>query len=138
MACSVVLHIEDDKSCARAVALFLGLQGYEVVSAASSDEVIHLIEAGVVPDLIIADYHLPRDITGDQVVVEIMTRLGFRPPTIMLASLSGSDVERVKSVADRIFVKPTDMNVILREIEFLLPRRTSYGGVISGLAGRST
>ncbi len=116
-----MLHIEDDKSCARAVALFLGLQGYEVVSATSSDEVIHLIEAGLVPDLIIADYHLPRDITGDQIVVEIMTRLGFRPPTIMLASLSGSDAEKVKSVADRIFVKPTDMNVILREIEFLLP-----------------
>ena len=120
------------------MALFLGLQGYEVVSATSSDEVIHLIEAGLVPDLIIADYHLPHDITGDQIVVEIMTRLGFRPPTIMLASLSGSDVEKVKSVADRIFVKPTDMNVILREIEFLLARGSSYGGVISGLAGRST
>ena len=56
----VVLHIEDDLSVARAVARLLRLQGYEVVGAVSSDRAIHLIEEGLVPDLILTDYHCLR------------------------------------------------------------------------------
>ena len=43
----VVLHIEDDRSVARAVARLLRLRGYEVVDAVSSDEALQLIEAGL-------------------------------------------------------------------------------------------
>jgi DNA-binding response OmpR family regulator len=70
--------------------------------------------------LILTDYHLPQDITGDQIVTEITTRLGFKPPTIMLASLPGPQVEKVKSVADRIFAKPADMHEVLDEIGRLI------------------
>lgn len=114
----VVLHIEDDRSVARAVARLLRLRGYEVVGAVSSDEAIQLIEAGLLPDLILTDYHLPQDTTGDQLVAEITLRLGFKPPTIMLASLPAPEVAKVKSVADRIFAKPADE--VLDEIGRLL------------------
>ena len=77
----IVLHIEDDPSVARSVARLLRLQGYEVVSAASGDDSIQLVEDGLVPDLILTDYQLPSGMTGDQVITEIETRLGFRPPT---------------------------------------------------------
>jgi CheY-like chemotaxis protein len=118
-----VLHIEDDPSVARSVARLLRLHGYEVIGATSGDEAIQLVEDGLVPDLILTDYHLPREMTGDQVITEIETRLGFKPPTIMLASLPGPRLEKVKSVADRIYAKPAEMDEVLSEIGRLLGTR---------------
>jgi CheY-like chemotaxis protein len=118
-----VLHIEDDPSVAGAVARLLRVQGYEVTSAASGAEAIQAVENGLVPDVILADYHLPFEMTGDQVVTEITTRLGFRPPTIVLASVPSPDVEKVMSVADRVFEKPPDMLLVVREIQHLVSTR---------------
>jgi CheY-like chemotaxis protein len=75
------------------------------------------------PDVILADYHLPYQMTGDQVITEITTRLGFKPPTIMLASVQLPDVGKAMAVADRIFEKPADMLLVLREIQHLLSAR---------------
>jgi CheY-like chemotaxis protein len=119
----VVLHIEDDESVARAMARLLRLKGYEVVTAASGDDAIQLIENGLAPDLILSDYRLPLQRTGDQAVTEIQTRLGFKPPTIMLAGLSHLEIERIGSLADRVFVKPGDIEDLLQEIESLLSAR---------------
>ena len=118
-----VLHIEDDPSVARSVARLLRLHGYEVMSAASGDRAIQLVEDGLIPDLILTDYHLPSGLAGDQVITEIETRLGFKPPTLMLASVRGPCVEKMKSVADRIFAKPADMDVVLQEMARLLGTR---------------
>jgi CheY-like chemotaxis protein len=119
------LHIEDDPGFARAVARLLRIQGYEVTSAASGSEAVQVVENGLVPDVILADYHLPLEMTGDQVVAEIVERLGFRPPTIILASVESPNVEKVMAVADRIFDKPVDMLLVIHEIQHLLLRR--YG-----------
>jgi CheY-like chemotaxis protein len=119
-----VLHIEDDPSVVQAVARLLRIQGYDVTSAASGAEAIQMVEEGLVPDVILADYHLPFEMTGDQVVTEITARLGFKPPTIMLASVPSPNVEKVMSVADRVFEKPADMLMVVREIQHLLSART--------------
>jgi CheY-like chemotaxis protein len=112
-----VLHIEDDPSVARAVARLLRIQGYEVTSAVAGAEAVQAVENGLVPDVILADYHLPFEMTGDQVVFEIAARLGFKPPTIMFASVQSlRDVEKLMAVADRIFEKPVDMLLVLGEI----------------------
>jgi CheY-like chemotaxis protein len=115
-----VLHIEDDPGFARAVARLLRTEGYEVISAATGAGAVQAVENGLVPDVIFADYHLPFEMTGDQVVAEITTRLGFRPPTIILASVGSPNVEKVMAVADRIFEKPADMLLVLREMQHLL------------------
>jgi CheY-like chemotaxis protein len=120
---AVVLHIEDDNSVALAVARVLRLEGYKVVIAASGVEAIQLVEKDLVPDLILTDYHLPLKMSGDQVITEIQTRLGFKPPTIMLASLSNMEVDKMASVADRVFAKPVDMTVMLQAIRRLLSAR---------------
>ena len=118
-----VLHIEDDPSVARSVARLLRLHGYEVMSAASGDRAIQLVEEGLIPDLILTDYHLPSGLAGDQVITEIETRLGFKPPTLMLAGIRGACIEKMNSVADRIFAKPADMDVVLQEMARLLGTR---------------
>jgi CheY-like chemotaxis protein len=115
-----VLHVEDDRSVARAVARLLRIKGYEVTSAASGAEAVQVVENGLIPDVILTDYHLPFEMTGDLVVAEITTRLGFRPPTIILASVQYPDAEKVISVADRVFEKPADMLLVVHEIQQLL------------------
>jgi CheY-like chemotaxis protein len=115
-----VLHIEDDPSVTKSVARLLRLHGYEVISAASGDEAIQLVEDGLIPELILSDYHLPCQMTCDQVITEIETRQGFKPPTIVLASVSGIESEKMRSVADRVFAKPADMHAVFREIARLL------------------
>jgi hypothetical protein len=71
----------------------------------------------------LTDYHLPFRMTGNQVVIEIQTRLGFKPPTIMLASVSRLEINRIGSVANRIRVKPVDIERLVQEIESLLSAR---------------
>ncbi len=130
-----VLHIEDDPSFATAVARLLGSQGYAVISAASGDEAVQVVENGLVPDVILADYHLPPGMTGDRVVAEIIKRLGFKPPTIILASVESPIVEKVMAVADRIFQKPVRMFLVIREIQELLRARNKSAEHGGGAAG---
>ena len=117
------MHIEDDPSVARSTARLLRLAGYEVISAATRDEVMRCVEVGGLrPDLILTDFHL-RTGTSDDIVLEIVARLQFRPPTIMLTGAPGQHPEKAKSIADRTLIKPVDFNVLLQEIEYLLGKR---------------
>ena len=118
-----VLHIEDDPSVARSMARLLRLQGYEVASAATHDEAMqHLELHGLRPDLILTDSQLGMGLTGDELVAAIEARLKFKPPTIMLTSVTAHP-EKAKSIADRILPKPVDIDVLLHEIEDLLGTR---------------
>jgi CheY-like chemotaxis protein len=119
-----VLHIEDDPSVARSMARLLRLQGYEVASAATREEVTHHLEVnGLRPDLILTDSQLRMGVTGDDLVSEVATRLRFKPPTIMLTSDASAYAGQAKSIADRILPKPVDINALLHEIEELLRRQ---------------
>jgi CheY-like chemotaxis protein len=119
-----VLHIEDDPGVARSIARALRLGGYEVISAATRDEVMqHLEVHGLRPDLILTDFQLGTDITGNMIVAEIAARLQFKPPTILLTGVSGPRVEHAKACADRVLTKPVDISVLLRAIEDLLAAR---------------
>jgi CheY-like chemotaxis protein len=118
-----ILHIEDDPGVARAVARLLSVLECEVTSAASGADAVQVVAHGLIPEVILADYRLPFEITGDQVVAEIATRLGFRPVTIMLASSPPPNMEKVMSVVDRFFEKPADMLLVLRDIQELLMAR---------------
>jgi CheY-like chemotaxis protein len=119
-----VLHIEDDPSVARSMARLLRLQGYEVASAATREEVTHHLEVdGLRPDLILTDGQLRMGVTGDELVSEVATRLQFKPPTIMLTSDTSAYAGQAKLIADRILPKPVDINVLLHEIRELLRRQ---------------
>jgi CheY-like chemotaxis protein len=119
-----VLHIEDDPSVARSMARLLRLHGYEVATAATRDEAMqHLELHGLRPDLILTDSQLGMGLTGDELVAAIEARLKFKPPTIMLTSLTARQPEKGKSIADRILPKPVDIDVLLHEIEDLLGKR---------------
>lgn len=117
-----VLHIEDDPAVARAIALLLRLEGYEVLSAATRDEAMRYIKGPTPPpDLVLSDYRLPMGFRGDAIIAEIVAWLGFKPPTIMLTGdTTDGHIAQVMRIADRILPKPVDVNLLLREISSLL------------------
>jgi len=116
-----VLHIEDDPGVARSMALLLRLEGYEVFGAATREEALQHVEVyGLQPDLIMSDFQLPQGYRGDEIVAEIVAKLGCKPPTIMLTGdTANKHVERAKVIADCILPKPVDVNRLLREMERL-------------------
>ena len=59
---------------------------------------------GSIPGLILTNYCLPLRLTGDQVAIEILTRLGFKPPRSLVPRGIAT------SVADRAAPKPAAMN----------------------------
>ena len=86
-------------------------------------EAVDAVEGGLLPDLILTDYNLPSNVTGYEVIIKIATQLGFKPPTIMLASVPESEAERMYSAVDRILTKPVDIDVLLCEMGRLLDTR---------------
>jgi DNA-binding response OmpR family regulator len=119
-----VLHIEDDLSVARAMARVLRLRGYEVFSAATREDVMqHFKVPGWRPDLILADFHLAGGCTSEAIVTEVALRLGSRPPTIVLTGSKDPRADHAaKKFADRILIKPVDVDVLLREFTLALDR----------------
>ncbi|MFI4889433.1 MAG: ATP-binding protein [Steroidobacterales bacterium] len=119
-----VLHIEDDPGVARSISMFLRLEGYEVICAASRDEAIQQVDVHRLrPDLILCDYQLPLGYTGDEIIAELATKLAVKPPAIMLTGdISDAHVKKARAVVDRVLPKPVDANLLLQEIVALLAR----------------
>lgn len=119
-----VLHIEDDPGVATSMAMLLRLEGYEVISAASRDEVVQLIDGhGLRPDLILCDYQLPMGFTGVDILAELGALLPVKPPAILLTGdMVDNHLEKAKVIADRILPKPVDVSVLLRHMAALLGR----------------
>jgi len=120
-----VLHIEDDPRVARSMGRLLRLKGYEVVSAATREEVRqHMRVGGLCPDLILTDFQLALGLTSDEIIADIVARLQFKPPTIVLSGgATGPHAAKIKSIADRILPKPVDIETLLHEIDELLKVR---------------
>jgi signal transduction histidine kinase/DNA-binding response OmpR family regulator len=121
-----LLHIEDDPAIARLMSELLSSEGYRVVSVGSREEALLRVDAEhLKPDLIVTDYHLPAEATGDAVVAEIAKRLGKRPPAILLTGDITADLRaRAERVVDCVLSKPVEIDVLLRELAELSRRRT--------------
>lgn len=120
-----LLHIEDDPAIARLMSAILRFQGYHVISARSGAEALRWVDGEHVrPDLIVTDYQLPLEETGDVVVEAIAALLGSRPPTILLTGDISEELrERAAKVADRVLLKPVEIELLLRELaELSVPR----------------
>jgi CheY-like chemotaxis protein len=116
-----LLHIEDDPAIARLMSAILRFQGYRVITARSGAEALHWVDGEHErPDLIVTDYQLPLEETGDVVVEAITALLGARPPTILLTGdISDELRERASKVVDRVLLKPVEIELLLRELASL-------------------
>ncbi len=115
--CRVVL-LEDNESVRAATQLFLTLEGYETLAAASAAEAENMLAALQPGDVFITDYHLDGRVTGLEVLSQLRQQKKRDVPAIVLSGDLHSIIRLVKSpiACCRFLSKPVDTKALLATI----------------------
>ncbi len=90
-----ILVVEDDPSVRDMLALLLEGEGYRATTAEDGRKAVELAARGVIhPDLIVADYNLPKGLNGLQAVAGLWGTLGHEIPAVILTGDISTDVLR--------------------------------------------
>ncbi len=115
----VVLHIEDDEEFGKSVALLLRTANCVVFTAGDGEAALQcVIGHGVRPDVLIADFMLPGDLDGADVVQAICGHLHYPIPTILLSGqLASAGLPWLPGVPLFCAAKPFDSELLLKVVE---------------------
>ena len=113
--------VEDNDSVRTATELFLKLEGYAVMSAASIAEAEPLFASMTRGDVVIADYHLDDKHTGLDMLIQLRERTGSEVPGIVLSGDLPSVLRSVRTpVPQCVFLsKPVDTVALTHAIDEL-------------------
>ncbi|MEO3429596.1 chemotaxis protein CheB [Pelagibius sp. CAU 1746] len=117
-----ILVVEDDPEVCAMLDIVLKDEGYGVATAADGSGALDLVALkNHEPDLILADYNLPGEMTGLQVAAALQEQLGRRIPVIVLTGDVSTETLRAISLQDCVRLnKPTDPGELSRAIQDLL------------------
>lgn len=105
----IVLLIENDETVRRAMTLQLEKWGVSVLDVNGPQEVDELLgELGILPDLIIADYHLDDGLTGLDLLSTIEQDHGSIPSMIVTANRSPELRRTCRAAGISLLYKPLD------------------------------
>ena len=95
---TIVVVIEDDCDVLESTRLLLEEWQYRAYCASTLNNLLHKLEAGVelIPDLIVADFHLGNDQTGPEVVANLRKHFARPIPGIIVSSDQTLDHQRIK------------------------------------------
>jgi PAS domain S-box-containing protein len=121
-ATSRLVLLEDNDSVRAATELFLTLEGYETLSAASVADAEELLANLGPGDLLISDYHLNGALTGLDVLQQVRVRHQREIPAILLSGDLQSMMRVVKTSIPRcrFLSKPVDTHALLAAISELI------------------
>lgn len=121
-----ILVVDDDPRLLRIVSMYLGIEGYDVVTAANGEDCLREIETEP-PRLIILDIMMP-GMDG----VETCRRIRANPqsaetPVLMFSALSGDDdVERARLAgANNLITKPFNLVDLGAVVKSFFPDATT-------------
>ncbi|MBE5803673.1 MAG: response regulator transcription factor [Clostridiales bacterium] len=116
-----ILVVEDDLPLQRMMCAFLGLNGYQTITAANGEEALRAIEK-VLPDLVIADVMMPV-MDGWELTRELRDAYPLMPIMLVTARTTLED-KRVgfSCGADDYLTKPVDLDELLLHVGALLRR----------------
>jgi two-component system, chemotaxis family, CheB/CheR fusion protein len=90
-----ILIVEDDPSVREMLALLLEGEGHRTTTAEDGRKALELVARGAIrPDLIVADYNLPKGLNGLQVVAGLWETLGHKVPAVILTGDISTDTLR--------------------------------------------
>ena len=117
-----VLVVDDSESIRRCVADWLGQQGYRVDSAADGRRALALLDAGLVPDLVLLDVMMP-GMDGLEVLAAIRERAP-RLPVVMVSVVGHARtiVDAMRAGASDYLSKPLDEPTLSALIQRVLER----------------
>ena len=111
----VIVVVDDEPAVLDATAMFLMLEGFEVLTASSQSEAIERL-SGRTPDLLITDYHLRDEKTGIEVIRSVRDQATIDIPVILVSG-DTSDAIVVKDLKDVSFLsKPVNADELLSEV----------------------
>jgi two-component system alkaline phosphatase synthesis response regulator PhoP len=119
-----ILVVEDDRALREGLAMNLGLQGYDVLTAADGEKGMKLA-FDARPNLIVLDIMMP-GWTGLNILEELRKR-GEKVPVLILSALNTTPdkVTGLDLGADDYMTKPFDLPELLARIEVMLRRQRS-------------
>jgi len=90
-----ILVVEDDPPVRETLALLLEGEGHRITTAEDGRKALELAARGVIrPDLVVADYNLPKGLNGLQVVAGLREMLGHQFPAVILTGDISTDTLR--------------------------------------------
>ena len=96
---AIVLLIEDDKPVLDATTHLLKSWNCSVISATSPKKALEILAtSSIVPNIIIADYRLPGELDGVEVITHIELLLGKAVPSIIITG--ESELSEIREVSD--------------------------------------
>jgi CheY-like chemotaxis protein len=120
----MVMVIDDDKSVRESLASAMGMMGYDVISASSSEDAL----SGVArierhPDLILSDLSIDGTLDGIDAAVALRRKGGRQTPTVILTGYWVPEVEaRCRDLNMTLLRKPVDFPVLSDTLSTLLKR----------------
>ncbi len=133
-----VLVVEDSATQALQIRHMLEARGFAVDAVASAEAALDRLN-GQLPDLLIADYHLP-GMNGDELSRQIRMNSRTRGlPLLMLTEARERHLERMglESGADAYVAKSADWDLIVLRMRALLRRRGSGDQTAMAAAGNT-
>jgi DNA-binding response OmpR family regulator len=115
-----ILICEDNKLAMRALAVFLGKEGFETENAIDGNEAMELLNTNEY-DLVLIDIHLPYH-SGLELIRHLRSDLKKKTPVIVVSAFSDPQVQRQAHELgiDDYIVKPIDPTGLLVKIRTLL------------------
>ena len=109
-----VLVVDDEKELADLVSFYLIMNGYEVVTAFSSEDAIDKVTEDIT--LIISDICMPR-MNGIEMYKEIVGKLGREPKVLFFSGFKDEAQTQMEGInAPDILSKPIDFKALLNYI----------------------
>lgn len=120
-----ILVVDDNPDLREVISIFLGGEGYEVVTACDGEEALSLMDSTI--DLVVLDVMMP-GMSGYKVCAEIRER-SMAPILFLTAKTQDSDKSMgFSSGGDDYLSKPFSYNELLARIKALLRRYYVYSG----------
>ncbi len=122
-----ILVVEDDPEVRQLLELFLKDEGHVTITAQDGLAAIDLVAHGKIqPDLILADFNLPKDLNGLELAVKLRETLHRPVPAIILTGdISTGTMHNIASKDCAHLKKPVKLRALTEVIQRLLPRPPS-------------
>lgn len=114
----MIMVIDDDESVREAMQILLNCYGCHTLIAESAVMAIEqLLTETHPPDILLVDYNLLDNVTGDQAIDEICAALGKTIPSIIITGdASAKSLQQASKNSYRVLDKPVTTDVLLQNI----------------------
>jgi two-component system, chemotaxis family, CheB/CheR fusion protein len=114
-----ILIVEDDPAVREMLEILFEGEGHRTTAVAGANEALALAARGALPSdvVIVADYNLPGDLTGAEVVAHLRESLGRDIPAVILTGdISSNTLRKIADAGCVHLSKPAEPETLTRQI----------------------